>query len=302
MKSLSVDAIPQELEKSFMHEASLLGSFWHDMFQLCLTFGLRNSEARELQASHIDLKSNTIILTDSKQLRSHVTKATNKMIDTSWLTEGRKFLRAAINNDLAPLLVRMCTDLNQLEALADEYDLLIEYKKARQQHRESNLKNYQSLALKNAPKARRVDFSRYPAIKKMLQVRCDKYENLGGFLFPACELKSNRASSFSPVTRQSVYRVIIVIKNKLETKANKFKELLEGIRLGLHSARKSAVQRIANALDIMSASLFIGHGNGSGDIATTQRYLDRSEKRLIEISRKLADIQTSTLSCSSVTA
>ncbi|WP_318147230.1 hypothetical protein, partial [Vibrio sp. 1580] len=69
------------------------------------------------------------------------------------------------------------------------------------------------------------------------------------------------------MTRQSVYRVIAAIRSKLETKANKFKELLEGIRLGLHSARKSAVQRVANALDIMSASLFIGHGNGSGDIA-----------------------------------
>lgn len=42
MKNLSVDAIPQELEKHFMYEASLLGSFWRDMFQLCLTFGLRN--------------------------------------------------------------------------------------------------------------------------------------------------------------------------------------------------------------------------------------------------------------------
>ncbi|MDF5010156.1 hypothetical protein P3596_25330, partial [Vibrio parahaemolyticus] len=137
MKNLSVDAIPQELEKHFMYEASLLAPFWRDMFQLCLTFGLRNSEARELQASHIDLKSNTIILTDSKQLRSHVTKATNKMIDASWLKEGRKFLRSAINNDLAPLFVRMCTDLKQLEALADEYDLLAEYQNARQQHRES---------------------------------------------------------------------------------------------------------------------------------------------------------------------
>lgn len=296
MRNLSVDAIPQELEKHFMYEASLLAPFWRDMFQLCLTFGLRNSEARELQASHIDLKSNMIILTDSKQLRSHVTKATNKMIDASWLKEGRKFLRSAINNDLAPLFVRMCTDLKQLEALADEYDLLAKYKQARQQHRESNLKTYQALALKTAPKARRVDFSRYPAIKKMLKARCDRYENLGGFLFPACELKSNRASSFSPVTRQSVYRVIAAIRSKLETKANKFKELLEGIRLGLHSARKSAVQRVANALDIMSASLFIGHGNGSGDIATTQRYLDRSERRLTEISQKLADMQTPTLS------
>lgn len=295
MKNLSVDAIPQELEKHFMYEASLLGSFWRDMFQLCLTFGLRNSEARELQASHIDLKANTITLTDSKQLRSHVTKATNKMIDASWLTEGRKFLRSAINNDLAPLFVRMCTDLKQLEALADEYDLLEEYKKARQQHRESNLKTYQALALKTAPKARRVDFSRYPEIKKMLKARCNRYKNLGDFLFPACELKSNRASSFSPVTRQSVYRVIAAIRSKLETKAKKFKEILEGIRLGLHSARKAAVQRIANALDIMSASLFIGHGNGSGDIATTQRYLDRSERRLTEISQKLADIQTPTL-------
>ncbi|NRF16287.1 hypothetical protein [Vibrio coralliilyticus] len=60
--------------------------------------------------------------------------------------------------------------------------------------------------------------------------------------------------------------------------------------------RNRSHQRVANALDIMSASLFIGHGNGSGDIATTQRYLDRSERRLTEISQKLVDMQTPTLS------
>ena len=34
----------------------------------------------------------------------------------------------------------------------------------------------------------------------------------------------------------------------------------------------------------------IGHGNGDGDLATTQNYLNKSQKRLDEINDKLAEM------------
>ncbi len=290
MSTKAVDAIPLELHSQYLSLMKDRGVFWYDMAKLCLDFGLRNIEARELRAEHIDLERGIILLSDSKQVRSYVTKTTNKQIQKQWLIEGRRFLRTAIGGELAPLLVRMCTTVDQLEALAQEYDLFEEYNQAREQHYATNVEQVRAEVERSAPKGRVIDFSRYHEAKRILKARVAKYGAVGGYLFPACELRSNRAKGqgYEPVSRQSVYRVVQSVGEALKAVSGRCREALKGIRLGLHSARKAAVQKVANTIDMMAASLWIGHGNGSGDIATTQRYLDRSEKRINAINNQLA--------------
>lgn len=289
MSVKAVDAIPQELKKPYLKAMKSKGVFWYEMTQLAITFGLRNIEVRELKADSINFDNNTIVLSDSKQVRAYVTKTANKTVLKSWLSEGRKFLRGAIGGELAPLLVRMATTTEQLEALAEEYDLIEPYFVAKNDHYQSHIEQARIEAARTAPKGRIINFSAYPEIKKILKNRSSQYGEMGGYLFPACELSSNRAKGqgFEPISRQSVYRAVKAVEAVLKSASNKFKDILRGVRLGLHSARKTAVQLVASKLDIMAASLWIGHGNGQGDIATTQRYLDRSERRIDEINEKL---------------
>jgi L-aminopeptidase/D-esterase-like protein len=77
----------------------------------------------------------------------------------------------------------------------------------------------------------------------------------------------------------------------VESISNKFREALRGIRTGLHSFRKSAVQRVAEVMgDVLAASIWVGHGNGSGDLSTTQNYLNKSQRRMDEINEKLSNV------------
>lgn len=287
----AVDAVPAELQKKFISAAYKRGKFWGDMFELCSAFGLRNVEARELRVEHVNLKKGIVTLSDSKQVRSHITKAANKAIDKAWLIEGRKYLRSAIGGELAPLLVRMAIDTKQLEALADEYDLTDDYRRAKDAHYHANIEQARIDAAKSAPKGRIIDFSKFTKAKRILEKRIALYGELGGYLFPRCELNANRAQGFEPVSRQAVYKTVQAVREALESISLSVCEALKGIRLGLHSCRKTAVQKVANAIDMMAASLWIGHGNGSGDIATTQKYLDRSEKRINEINERLAHLE-----------
>lgn len=291
MTTLSVDAVPVEVQDKFIKKAYERGSFWGDMFTLCLSFGLRNSEARELHIEHVDLAKCRLQLTDSKQVRSHITKVANKIINDSWMIAGRKWLRANIDDQNISLIVRLANDVQGLHSLADEYDVLEQYLCAQDTYRANSINAARQEAAKTAPKGRIIDFSRLPKAKRIIEARISKYGALCGYLFPSCELNNNRANEFAPVTRQSVYRVIKDIRIKLETISKSVAKSLTGIRLGLHSMRKAAVQKVNNALDMMAASIWIGHGNGSGDIATTQRYLDRSEKRMNEINRKLSEME-----------
>ncbi|MGL4937988.1 hypothetical protein [Shewanella sp.] len=289
MSTKACDAIPQEVFKPFIKLAAKRGQFWVDMFELCNALGLRNIEARELRSEQVDLERGIVTLNDSKQTRAYITKSANKAVDASWLIEGRKWLRANINDPMASLIVRLPTDTAQLSNLAQEYSLLDEFTEARESHYKSAIDEARAKASKSAPKGRTVDISRMVRVITILSKRIDLYGGLCGYLFPSCELKSNRATEFAPVSRQAVYRVISSIRESLEHMGRKVKEAITGVRFGLHSLRKSAVQRVASVMnDLLSASLWVGHGNGAGDIATTQRYLNKSARRMSEINDKLA--------------
>lgn len=291
MTTLAVDAIPQDIQKRFLKEAYALNNFWGDMLTLCNELGLRNIEARELQAENVDLNTGKMTLSDSKQVRAYITKTANKAIDSRWLIEGRKWLRAHISDPMVSIIVRLPTDTKQLANLAEEYDLTKEFVEARETHYTEHLADARTNAARTAPKGRCVDFSRNQKVINILSKRIAKYGELSGYLFPVKELGSNRANSFEPVSRQTVNRVISVIREKVESISNKFREALRGIRTGLHSFRKSAVQRVAEVMgDILAASIWVGHGNGSGDLSTTQNYLNKSQRRMDEINNRLASL------------
>ncbi len=289
MTTRAVDAIPAELQKHFLKSAYDKAKFWGDLFTLCNELGMRNSETRELKAENVDLNKGIVILSDSKQVRAYITKTTNKLIDTQWLIEGRKWLRNHIDDPMVSIIVRLPTDTKQLANLAQEYDLLDEFNKARDSHHKASLSAARAMASKTAPKGRVIDFSRNQKVKNILTKRISKYGDFCEYLFPCCELSSNRAkgNGYTPVSRQSVYNVIKSLRSKLESMSNKFKEALKGIRTGLHSFRKSAVQRVAELMgDVLAASLWVGHA----DIAVTTAYLNKSQRRMDEINDKLANI------------
>ena len=289
MSTLAVDAIPQDIQKQFLKEAYAINTFWGDMLTLCNELGLRNIEARELKAENVDLNSGIATLSDSKQVRAYITKTANKAVDAHWLIEGRKWLRQNISDPMVSIIVRLPTDTNQLANLAEEYDLTKEFAEAKEKHHSEHLADARTNAARTAPKGRTVDFSRNKKVINILSKRIAKYGQLCGYLFPVNELGSNRANSFEPVSRQTVNRVIGVIREKVESISNKFREALRGIRTGLHSFRKSAVQRVAEVMgDVLAASIWVGHGNGSGDLSTTQNYLNKSQRRMDEINEKLS--------------
>lgn len=292
MTTKAVDAIPAEVQNKFLSLAKAKSSFWHDMFSLCNAFGLRNIEARELKASQVDLERGIITLDDAKQRRAHITKQSNKAVDAEWLIEGRKWLRHNVDDPNISLIVRIATDTKGLANLADEYDLLNEFTTAKNTHYLERINQARELAAKTAPKGRTIDFKRNLEAKRILSNRVAKYGNLCNYLFPSCELNSNRATEYAPVTRQAVYRVIKGIREQIESLGGMFKRALDGIRTGLHSMRKSFVQRVVDVMggDILAGSMAVGHGNGQGDIATTQKYLNRSQKRMNEINARLAEL------------
>lgn len=288
----AVDAVPVKLQAQFIKLMSDKAKFWGDMMTLCSEFGLRNIECRELRADHVDLNKGILTLSDSKQVRAYITKQANKIVDDQWLKDGRKWLRNNVDDSNISLIVRIAHDTKGLENLADEYDLLEEFRIARESHYKANIDPARAVASKTAPKGRVIDFSRMDKAKRILKARIEQYGELCGWLFPRCELKSNRATGYEPVSRQAVYRMITIVREQMETMGGVFARALEGIRLGLHSCRKSCVQRVVDVMDgdILAASIFIGHGNGSGDLATTQNYLNKSKQRMNEITMKLAQM------------
>lgn len=86
--SRTVDAIPPKVMPSFLVHARERGVFWYDMFYLCATLGLRNSECRELKQHHIDWHTQTLCLIDSKNIRSFITCRAHQQFDAHWLSIG----------------------------------------------------------------------------------------------------------------------------------------------------------------------------------------------------------------------
>ena len=278
MTTKAVDAIPSEVQSKFLAAAKDKAGFWHDMFVISSELGLRNIEARELSPDDVNLEQGIITLNDSKQVRAYITKQANKAVDAQWLIQGRKWLRQNIDDPMVSLIVRLPTDTAQLANLAAEYELLEEFTEARESHYSASIDEARATAAKTAPKGRSIDISRNKKVINSLSKRMAKYADYG-YLFPACELNSNRAkgNGFAPVSRQSVYRIVKEIRQEVEALGSKFKRALDGIRTGLHSFRKHYVQKVMDVMggDILAASIAVGHGNGSGDIATTQAYLNK---------------------------
>ena len=285
MNTKAVDAIPQEVQAKFLAAAKTRSLFWLHMFTLCSELGLRNIEARELSPNDVDLVNGTVTLHDSKQVRAYITKQANKAVDAQWLIQGRKWLRQNIDDPMVSLIVRLPTDTAQLANLATEYELLEEFTKARESHYSASIDEARSVAAKTAPKGRSIDISRNKKVINILSKRMAKYADYG-YLFPACELNSNRAkgNGFAPVSRQTVYRIVREIRQEVEALGPKFRNALKGIRTGLHSWRKTAVQRVSSTFDLLAASMWVGHS----DIAVTTAYLNKSQRRLDEINEKLA--------------
>lgn len=284
--AVPADAIPQELERDFLRIARTKGAFWYDQLTLCSLFGLRNIEARELRASEINFTDNKIRLTNSKQVKSFITKEANKAFNEQWLKEGRKWLRKNVDDNNISLIVRLATTTEMLEELADEYDLKDEFITAKNTSYDALIDPLRAEKSKFAPVGRVLDLSKVaPGVIKMLRKRAEQANRSGSdFLFPANEIKNNRAKGqgFEPVTRQSAYRVIKAITLELKASSLKAKKAIGKKIISLHSLRKLVVQFVADTKGLMQASMFIGHGNGKGDLATTQDYLDKSQDAIEE--------------------
>ncbi|EGQ8057185.1 hypothetical protein HPX47_004643 [Vibrio alginolyticus] len=284
--SQAVDAIPENVMPKFLHFAKEIAPFWHDMFLLCATFGLRNIECREMKMSQIDFSAKTIILSDTKSERAQLTRKVNQELESQWLLKGRAWLRQRMLDHNSSLIVRLASSTQELALIAEEYQLDNAYHRARLKFYEQKREVLRVRLSKKNGFSRRLDFSSFHEIEAMLRRRSGQYQNRI-YLFPRDELqpylkqqrKSNKGGDF-PLSRQSVYNVVQKIRSQLA-------ERLKGIRLGLHSCRKFAVQRVATLIDdTFAASIWIGHGNGKGDLTMTERYLNRSERRYDEINLK----------------
>ncbi|WP_372385217.1 hypothetical protein AB8613_23985 [Vibrio sp. BS-M-Sm-2] len=282
--SLAVDAIPEKLMPEFLKQAKIINSFWYDMFLLCSTFGLRNIECREMKCAQIDFENKVLILTNTKSQKSRITKKVNQHVRKLWLTKGRCWLQRRITDPNAMLIVRLASSLDDLAILAEEFHVIEAYTQAKKSFFSREEKIYrESFHLNCDDTVRVIDFSGFPHIEQMLRRRYERYQSRF-YLFPRDELQ--RPQHFQdgdkPLSRQSVYNVLQKMKIRLKDK-------LRGVRIGLHSCRKLAVQRVAYLMkDTFAASIWVGHGNGKGDLSVTQRYLDCSRRRCQEINLKLS--------------
>lgn len=280
--SRTVDAIPPKVMSSFLVHARERSVFWYDMFYLCATLGLRNSECRELKQHHIDWHTQTLCLIDSKNIRSFITRRAHQQFDAHWLSIGRRWLREHIRDKNIGLIVRLANTKEGLEELAHEYGVASSFFTFYQRYRQRHLPHFRQLAAKQAPVGRIIDLSQYPKARDILKRRYEQScQQHWQYLFAREELSSHKAKGDVPVSRQMVYHVCCQIRKKLEKK-------LKGIRVGLHSCRKFAVQRVVSITkDVFTASVWIGHGNGKGNLAMTEYYLNRSAQHQEQINRRL---------------
>ncbi|GAL15952.1 hypothetical protein JCM19233_6974 [Vibrio astriarenae] len=123
-----------------------------------------------------------------------------------------------------------------------------------------------------------IDFSMFEHVERILRKRVA----LGGvYLFPSEEVAGKQGGD-KPVSRQSVYNVIQKIRTLLGNQ-------LKGVRLGLHSCRKFAIQQVMKLTkDIFKASIWVGHGRGRGNITMTERYLERSQHSCRDVNLRLS--------------
>lgn len=289
-KVLKVDQLPSHLINRFLKEIEREGQFYRDMFTVSNDLGLRNVEARTLTAAMYDAEAQTLTLLGSKQQLAHRTKRYKALLDAAWLKEGCNLMegwlaaKGASEFEIAGLLVKIETPA-ELERLCARYK--VDFSEEFAAFEKTVKPQLQLKAREKQPKARVIDLKPFPMSRLILDRRCSKYTGLGGYLFPACELESNRAKGqgFEPITRQTVKRLIDKVHRRLVESSEKIKKALTGIRLGLSSFRKVAVQRIEKKHGLEFASQWIGHSS----IAITSNYLDRSIQSL---EKKLSSIES----------
>ncbi|MCD1416917.1 hypothetical protein IOC51_23110 [Vibrio parahaemolyticus] len=280
--SRTMDAIPANAMQDFLAAAKARGGFWYDMFFLCAALGLRNSECRELKRNHIDWNTNTLHLRDSKSTRAFITRHANQYFESHWLSIGRRWLREHIRDRHISLIVRLVDSGAGLVEIAQEYGLESEFALFYQQYRTKHLPRFRVQAEKTAPKGRVIDLTLYPKVLELLKRRdkqaASRYWN---YLFSREALGHGRAMGDKPVSRQMVYHICCQLREGLATK-------LKGVRIGLHSCRKFAVQRVVSLTrDVFTASVWVGHGHGRGNLAMTEHYLNRSAHRQAQVSKRL---------------
>lgn len=316
-ESKASDAIPVKLQARYLTEMRKLDkrnaaknpaadSFWYDMTVLSLDFGLRNIEAREMQVSEVhfgerdedgEMSDSYVLLNYSKQVKSFVTKYANKLISKDWILYGQKFLSdIAIEqgDEIRKYAADGAGDTEtgddkELVRIAIKLGVIDLYNQEKELHYWENEPVCKEAARRspNRPKGRKIYISQYPESERILRKRVKLAKETGSdYLFPANSLPGNRAAAkgYDPITRQTVYRVIRTIRDKIADMSVKFKKILKETRLGLHSCRKAACQRVfRDTKDLLAASIFLGHGNGSGNIAVTQAYMDKSVARKKEV-------------------
>ncbi|TOM95270.1 hypothetical protein CGH67_26840 [Vibrio parahaemolyticus] len=280
--SRTMDAIPANTMRDFLQAAKARGQFWYDMFYLCAALGLRNSECRELKRGHIHWQSQTLHLDDSKGTRAFITRRANQRFESHWLSIGRRWLREHVRDKHISLIVRLVSSSAGLMELAEEYGLKSEFSLFAQQYRARHLPRFRAEAEKHAPSGRVIDLSLYPKALDLLKKREEQAKTQGWrHLFARGELGHARSIGDKPVSRQMVYHICCQLREALAVK-------LKGIRVGLHSCRKFAVQRVVSVTrDVFTASVWVGHGNGRGNLAMTEHYLNRSVRRQHQVNKRL---------------
>ena len=317
-ESMAADAIPVKVQAKYLAEMSridkknsrknpLAAGFWHDLSTLALDFGLRNIEARELRLSEIVLGGaddeegdDYVLLNYSKQVKSFVTKNAHVMIKKDWIINAQKLLFDFATEQGDEVRKYAADDAGDTETGCDKELVKIAIKLGVEDtyQQEKELHYWQNIAaarnaarkLSKKPKGRKIYIKGYPHSVAILLKRIKAaHESGSDYLFPANSLPGNRAQAkgFEPVTRQTAYRIIRTVREKIAASSVKFRKLLKDIRICLHSCRKAACQRVFKETgDLLEASIFLGHGNSEGDIAVTQAYMDKSKARKKEVYKR----------------
>ncbi len=245
-----------------IERAKARGRFWYDMFYLCA--------------------AQTLHLRDSKGARAFITRRANQRFDAHWLSIGRRWLREHVRDKHISLIVRLVSSSAGLMELSQEYGLESEFSQFYQQYRAQHLSRFRLEAEKDAPAGWVLDLSLYLKARDLLKRREEQAAAQGwDCLFAQEALGHVRAMGDKPESRQMVYHVCCQLREGL---ANK----LKGIRVGLYSCRKFAVQRVVSVTrDVFTASVWVGHGNDRGNLTMTEYYLNRSARCQAQVSKRL---------------
>ncbi|MDN2481653.1 tyrosine-type recombinase/integrase [Vibrio agarivorans] len=281
----------------FRELAKQEGEFWHHLFEVQLATGLRSIDVREMTWCSVDLEKGLVTIHESKQTKAKLTKATNKKLQTSALPKLKQYLRAIAvetgNDDLKTVVLAA----SSLEMALEFAAIMGADDKASQwlnEYYEQNRAQVQQEIIKSGSakhKARIIDISGNKTAMDILKLRHEKYGVRSELVFSTLTLNSNRSSDDKPVTRQSVYRIMQKLQNKLEqwreSLSKAARERLQSLRLGCHTLRKSAATALYRASkDIALVSKWIGHSNP----AVTMAYIGLDQQSIQDADCQLSQL------------